>query len=137
RVISDDGSTAFFTSPDALVPQDTNGAGGCPMTLNLGASIPQCQDVYEWKDGTVSLISTGMDKDPALWVGASGNGNDAFFFTHSRLVGWDTDNYSDLYDARVNGGFPEPPPSAVCQGDECQGSAGAPPSTPNSGSSSF
>src|SRR5262249_50453802 len=121
RPLSDDGSTASFTSAAALVPQDTNGV----------------DDVYEWKDGTVSLISTGLEKDPAIWVGASADGNDVFFFSHAPLVGGDTDNYSDLYDARIDGGFPQPPPSISCQGDECQGAAGVPPNAPGSGSSSF
>jgi hypothetical protein len=41
--MSDDGSYVFFDTDDALVPQDTNGT----------------QDVYEWEDGHVYLISGG------------------------------------------------------------------------------
>jgi len=104
-VMSDDGQQVFFGTNDPLAAADTNGR----------------QDVYEWHDGAVSLISDGGDVGGTL-LGASRSGRDVFFFTTQQLVGWDTDPYSDIYDARIGGGFPEPPASVPpCEGDDCQG----------------
>jgi hypothetical protein len=53
-----------------------------------------------------------------------------FFTTRERLVGIDTDDQIDLYDARVDGGIPAqnpPAPAPPCEGEACQGTAsGAP-----------
>ena len=57
----------------------------------------------------------------------SPSGADVFFQTFDRLVPKDTDSQEDTYDARVDGGFAEPPPPPACQADACQGSlSGAP-----------
>jgi hypothetical protein len=104
--MTDDGDRVWFNSFDALVDEDINGI----------------EDVYEWRDGALRLISTGKGDDPATFIGASRSGSDVFFSTLARLVGWDTDRASDIYDARVGGGFPEPPAEGVpCQDDVCQG----------------
>jgi hypothetical protein len=122
RAISDDGRRVFFTSGDALVPQDTDGK----------------LDVYEYDvpTGTVYLLSSGSDPSDSFFMGASGNGEDAFILTRQRLVGWDTDGAYDLYDVRVGGGFPEPATAgSACVGGECQGPLGPPPSSPSFSSS--
>ena len=105
---SDDGRI-FFDTPDALVPGDTNGETDCPPVV-YPAGVYACQDVYEWDDGAVNLISSGVGSDPAYLLGTTSSGEDVFFFTRQRLVGWDLDTGVDIYDARVGGGFPEPPP---------------------------
>ena len=107
--LSDDGRRVFFSTGEALVPEDVNG------------SI----DVYEYDalSGTVHLISNGTERSDSFFMNASSSGNDALFMTRAQLTGSDTDNSYDLYDARVNGGFPEPPPAALpCSGDVCHGS---------------
>ena len=44
---------------------------------------------------------------------------------------------ADVYDARINGGFPaQPSPTLACEGEACQGPL-APPNDPTPGSSSF
>jgi 5-hydroxyisourate hydrolase-like protein (transthyretin family) len=48
-----------------------------------------------------------------------------FFTTEARLVGQDTDELSDLYDARVDGGFPAPKVTG-CVGEGCQGAPPTP-----------
>jgi hypothetical protein len=108
RPISNDGSYAFFDSADPLVPQDTNG------TL----------DVYEWHDGSISLISSGHDAAPSFFLGATPDGSNVFFGTHARLVAADTDIAGDLYDARICIAADPciaPPPSreGLCEGDAC------------------
>jgi NHL repeat-containing protein len=111
HTISDDGQRVFFTTPDALVPEDVNGETGCPvLSTNFSGRTYTCQDVYEWHDGTVSLITPGTGSDPFLLIGATAGGEDVFFATPQRLVGWDIDNNMDIYTAHAGGGFPEPPP---------------------------
>ena len=113
RSLSDDGSRLFFDSSDAITPRDNNTA----------------QDVYEWENGNARLISTGTDNDKSLFVDASATGNDVFFVTRQQLVRQDGDGGFDLYDARVNGGFPVPSSTAPCSGDSCKpGATPAPPS---------
>ncbi|HTZ63860.1 MAG TPA: hypothetical protein VMB51_07120 [Solirubrobacteraceae bacterium] len=94
RYLSDSGRL-FFDSPDALVPQDTNGK----------------EDVYEYepegvgscKDsgGCVGLISSGTSDRESAFLDASENGDDVFFMTSSQLVAADTDQSVDIYDAHV------------------------------------
>jgi hypothetical protein len=110
RGISADGSRVFFTSTDAL----TDDAGD-----NGRAKL------YEWRDGTgVDLVSPADDDAGAVsYVDNSADGVNVFFMTGDALVSGDTDGGGmDTYDARIGGGFPEPPaPPAPCAGDPCQG----------------
>jgi len=107
-----DGKTVFFETSEALVPQDRNGL----------------RDVYEWKEGVVSLISSGQGSSPSFLLGASTNGRDVFFTTSEALTGADADGGGEsIYDAREGGGFPTMSSERPCQGDECRtGSPGAP-----------
>jgi hypothetical protein len=102
--LSDDGSRLFFDSSDDLSPRDTNGL----------------QDVYEYENGHDYLISTGTSDHFSTFVDASADGSDVFFVTRDQLVPQDTDGENDLYDARVNGGFPAPSPVPPCTGDGCR-----------------
>jgi hypothetical protein len=121
RAMTDDGSKVFFTTADALLPQDTNGQ----------------PDVYEYDvaDETLHLISTGQCNCRSEFVGVTASGSDVFFTTAQKLVRIDADGLVDLYDARVGGGIPaqNAPPPAQCQGEACQ-SAVVPPNdaTPSS-----
>jgi hypothetical protein len=116
HALSDDGRFVFFSTPDALVVGDTNGR----------------QDAYEYDfdNGQISLISTGKSTSDSYFVDASADGRDVFFATKEQLVGWDVDTSTDIYDARIAGGFPDPAlPPPVCGGSACQGPlTGAPPS---------
>jgi hypothetical protein len=126
HLISDDGSRVFFNSTEPLVPQDTNGV----------------QDVYEWErngagscrqaPGCIYLISGNLSNDESYLVDASASGNDVFFATRAQLVPQDRNGNVDLYDARVNGGFPQASPE--CTGSGCQAIPPGPPmfSTPTS-----
>lgn len=123
RNISPDGRRAFFTSADALVPEDTNGT----------------TDVYEWQDGERHLISTGRNSSQSTFLGATSSGDDVFFLTREQLVGQDTDDDVDVYDARVGGGLASQNPVAVplCSGDDCREATPAPPAAPQPASGSF
>ena len=130
--ISADGSRVFFDTSQPLVSQDTNGL----------------QDVYEWEregaascptraparldGGCIFLLSGGESADFSYLIDASVSGNDVFFSTRAQLVPRDANTKVDVYDARVNGGFPEF--SLACTGSGCQGVPPAPPifATPSS-----
>jgi hypothetical protein len=120
RYLSDDGSRVFFDSFDMLVPQDTNGK----------------MDVYEYEDGQVHLISGGTSDTDSLFTDASPSGGDVFFTTAQQLVGQDQDSRVDLYDARVNGGFPFAQPVS-CAGEGCRSAPAGPPVLGVPGSATF
>ena len=115
---SADGDRLFFNYPGVLHPRDTN----------------QRPDVYEWEGqgrgtctgvgGCIGLISAGNGLGASL-ADASATGDDVFFTTAGSLLPGDAGGV-DLFDARVGGGFPEPPPPFECEGDDCQG----PPTVP-------
>ena len=104
----DNSGRLFFDSEDSLSAFDTNegvedvyqlepeGVGGC------------------WREGgCVGLISAGSEAVDSNFLAADESGKNVFFTTRDRLVGADTDELIDLYDAREGGGFPpvsEPPP---------------------------
>jgi hypothetical protein len=113
RALSDDGGRVFFESYQPLLLSDTNGqpdvlefeedgAGGCSAA-----------------SGCLYLISSGTSVRASWFVDASADGSEVFFTTNQQLVTADTDDAYDLYDARVEGGFPSPPKSPECLGDGC------------------
>lgn len=111
RVISDDGSRVVFNSDDALVAADGNDR----------------QDVYLYEDGRPRLISTGTSGDISALVDMSPGGRDVFFTTRARLVAADRDSGSDIYDARVGGGFPAAAEEGLpCAGEACRGPLSGP-----------
>jgi hypothetical protein len=124
QVLTDDGRRVFFNSTEALVPEDTNGR----------------LDAYEYDvaSGRVHLLSSGKSTDQSYVIDATANGDDVFILTRERLVGWDVDDRYDLYDARVAGGFPEPPtPAPVCTGEVCRGASRPAPSVDVSASRGY
>ena len=124
RAMSDDGSLVFFSTGEALLPQDTNGK----------------IDVYEYDTttNTAALISSGKSTSDSYFLEASPNGHDVFFTTREQLVGWDNDQAYDLYDARIDGGYAEPPAAALaCSGEACHGTAPGAPRFDSPASASF
>lgn len=59
----------FFSTEDAVIPQDTNGAS----------------DLYEYEEGHVYLISPGDAPDEAVFADASESGDDVFFTTRQQV----------------------------------------------------
>ncbi len=113
--LTDDGGTVFFGSADPLVPSD----------------LDNREDVFEWKEGRISLISTGLSPYNSSLLTGSADGTDAYFFTRDTLVPEDLNgSLVKIYDARAGGGFPYTPPPVSCKAaDECHG-AGSPPPAP-------
>jgi hypothetical protein len=119
--LSSDGHRVFFDSSDALVPRDANGE----------------QDVYEYEDGRVFLLSGGIGGE-SIFADATPNGGDVFFGSFSHLLPQDQDVLRDLYDARVDGGFPPSTSQAPpCGGEGCRGPVGSEPSSPPTASSTL
>lgn len=145
RAVTEDGTSVAFVTAAPLQNTDTeNGAAeSCVEGSNL-AQGAGCE-VYLWHEcagskcadgnaGEVNLISEGSNPQGVIYAGMSAAGSDIFFQTRTQLVGQDTDELGDIYDARVDGGFPAPAPEPSCSGEECQGQPTAGPTftTPNS-----
>ncbi|HXR29756.1 MAG TPA: hypothetical protein VN752_01275, partial [Solirubrobacterales bacterium] len=137
--MTDDGHRIFFGTTDALVSEDVNGTVECPLYEHNGFyPVNACLDVYEWNDGAVHLVSTGTSDKPARLVSSTRTGRDVFVITNERLVGWDRDLNGDIYDARIGGGFPEPPPRpASCEGEACRGTSSVAAPSTGAGSAVF
>jgi hypothetical protein len=133
RALSADGHRLFFDSADQIVPGDVSVA----------------PDVYEWEApgegrcaqggagfhasaaGCLFLVSSGQSVEASIFADASADGRDALFLTVASLLGRDPGSV-DLYDARAEGGFPEPTPPTPCEGDACQ-AVPSPPEDPSPG----
>jgi hypothetical protein len=127
RWMSTNGDRVFFDSEQPLVPQDAN----------------QVQDVYEWeREGTggctsenpprpdrgcVYLLSGGSSRGYSFLIDADASGNNVFL-EHQGPLGQvqAPSDRNELYDVRVDGGFPEA--SLACAGAGCQNGPPAPPS---------
>jgi hypothetical protein len=119
-VVLNDGRT-FFNSSDALVPEDVNSQ----------------QDVYEWVDGRVRLLSTGVGPF-ATYGSASADGRDVYIATRAQLIPSDRDELADIYDARVEGGFTQPTTPSLCESIEgCHGPASSASPFTRTGSEGF
>jgi hypothetical protein len=124
-----EGVQLYFMTNQPLVSQDTN----------------ERQDVYEWESdgsglcrrgsGCIAPLSSVTTPNPAFLIDASADGSDVFFTQRASLVPHAGDEDVKLYDARVDGGFPEP--SLACTGTGCQGAPPAPPQFATPASDTF
>jgi hypothetical protein len=124
RNLSENGGRLFFQSPDALVPQDSGGQ------IN----------VYEWEaqgEGSCALaggctlpISDVAGGGRSSFMDATPTGEDVFIATRDPLVpAADADARANVYDVRVDGGFPvNAPPPTCTNADSCK-----PPVSPQPG----
>jgi hypothetical protein len=109
--MSADGSTVGFVTPQGLVRSDVNGG----------------IDVYQWRDGALRLITDGVSEPqtgaaaPAVAALDADGSNMLFSVAQPGITGFERDGLSNLYDARIGGGFPVPSPAVHCDGDSCQG----------------
>jgi hypothetical protein len=103
--ISDDGKKIVFVTEEALSAVDGNAE----------------TDVYLWTPSRVFLISTGsVGGGAATNTAITPSGQDIYFETAQALTPADGDSATDVYDARIGGGFSFPSPP-VCIGEDCQG----------------
>jgi hypothetical protein len=121
RRMSDDGRTVAFETYNVLDPFD----------WNYGI------DVYQWRDGVVSLLSPGGGAADGQLAGVSPRG-DVFVATKAKLLPWVEDPHRKVYVARIGGGFPAPADdTGTCSGDACQGDPVVGQQPPAPGSESF
>ncbi len=124
-----DGEDIIFTTVERLAAND-HSSGPQLYLWHCASPCPKPEE-----EGEVHMISDGRSSvEPNLHNEASGqdsttamsaSGADIFFSTGTSLVGQDTDELLDYYDARVGGGYPAPVAQAACAGEACQ-----PPPTP-------
>ena len=141
RTMSDDGAFVFFESPVGLTP-------GALDRVPIDAQGDLAENVYEYHGGVVSLISDGRDtsvlsgasgqrqQSAVALIGTDATGADVFFTTADSLVPQDEDTQEDIYDARVDGGFPLTKPQVFCE-SSCQTPAAPRPASPAPSSGSF
>jgi hypothetical protein len=137
--MSEDGQEVFFETTAQLVPQDTNSP---VFTGSSGGSGYPGLDVYEWEadgveegegtgvfcrvaNGCTHLLSAGDDVGPEVFLGASKNGKNVFLASAAQLLPQATPEFTNIYDARVDGGFPQSAPAPECT--SCQGVGSPPP----------
>lgn len=123
----------FFSSPDVLANDAVAGQN----------------NIYEWSHDQVFRLAgapEGAQEHPfagnySTFAGASEEGSDVYFSTSETLSWEDGDQRISVYDARIGGGFPEPPaPPAPCNAtaeDSCQGPAQGAPVVPGAASATF
>ena len=139
RAVLDNGR-AYFNSVSPLVTGDSNGTwdvyqyepfglGDCGPSTGSGMAATTAS-------GCVSLISSGTNSLPSVFMDAGDTGDDIFFATFARLSVLDTDTVVDVYDARVNGAAAKAEQHTECAGEACQ-QRGAPPGEAAPGSSTF
>jgi hypothetical protein len=148
--MSHDGQYVFFMSSVGLTPGalDSLRVG----TANSGGPA-YAQNVYEYHDGDIRLISDGRDASgvpselcgnfsAVCLIGTDATGSNVFFATADQLVPQDTDTQVDFYDARICTTSEPciPAPAAVtppCLGEACHGTPSSPSATLSPGSASF
>jgi hypothetical protein len=142
--MSHDGAFVFFMSPVGLTPRALN-------EVQIGVTAERgepeyAENVYEWHEGQVHLISDGRDasrdrstvcgelptSSSVCLIGSDATGANVFFTTADSLVGSGEETGVDIYDARIcTSGDPcitsPPPPPPPCVGEACHGTpAGSP-----------
>lgn len=111
RWVSEDGSRIVFSTTESLDPSDVDGNEISP---------------YLWSADEGSSLSllpgTGV---PGINAGSqptlSADGSEVAFLSTRRLLPMDGDTSADVYVARANGGYPNPPVPPICLGEACQG----------------
>jgi hypothetical protein len=115
--MSEDGSRIFFDSPDPLLPG---------ISAAVTDTLYPPTNLYEWDHGEVYLISDAS-MNGSVFDGTTPSAQDVYFSTSSPLVPGAQAGYEHIYDARVDGGFPEePPPTNPCGPESCRTLTGTP-----------
>jgi hypothetical protein len=137
RWMSPDGGRVFFDSEQPLVPQDTNGTQDVYEWEREGEGSCTAQAVSPRNHGCVFLLSGGSSRGFSFLVDADVTGANVFFEYEGPLgQAQDPGDRNELYDARVDGGFPQQV-SVSCVGGACQGGAPPQPSFSSPATSGF
>jgi hypothetical protein len=106
--MNESASEIFFESADELVP-------GVPIASAASLS-GSTANIYEWENGKVSLVVDGKGTLTAF-AGTTANGADMFFASEAQFTSVSSGGRLWVYDARVDGGFPEAVPPPPCSED--------------------
>lgn len=125
-VVRDGRPLVFFSSEDDLAP------GAVAGTSNL----------YEWAGGQVFLVAAEGKGENFGFIGAAADATDLYFYAWTALNWEDPEARPAAWDARIGGGFPQPPaPPSPCdaasEGSCPSGPVRAPASPPSAASRSF
>lgn len=135
----DEHGAVVFSSELPLTPGAVQGRSY--RAAESGAIVARAENVYEYRDGQVYLISAAAEatalhyrslpEEEEPLVGIDESGRDIFFTTVDQVSPQDGDTQSNWYDAREDGGFPPVSTQLAC-GETCQSSVPAGPalSTP-------
>jgi len=125
RWVSEDGETIGFGTSEPLSPDDEDGK----------------VNAYLWKNGKlIGLPAAANEFSAELAPSVSIDGSEVGFATTDPLLPQDGDTASDVYIARVDGGFPNPAPLTSCdplQEGACQGTVVPSRTAPAPATSSF
>jgi hypothetical protein len=121
--VSSDDAHVFFDSKEGLVPQDTNGLEDVYEweQAGIGTCGPSNSNYSALSGGCVYLISSGTGSNGSWITGASEDGGNVFFVSNDDLSPNVVENAQEIYDARIDGGFPYTPPVYGCDSGQCQG----------------
>lgn len=149
-IMSDDGSYVFFESPIALTPHALNDVqvGLIERPYYESVEILYAENIYEWHEGQVHLISDGRDTSlfggvysAVHLVGSDSSGANVFFTTADQLVEADTDTAIDYYDARICTAqepcVKQAQPLPLCAGEACHGTPATTPPPPSAPTATF
>jgi len=136
-VASANGDYVFFDTAAALLPSDVDGEVAPAFNGEQESTFfSVSSDVYAWRrdgvdgcshiQGCLGLITTGRGGYLNILIGTTESGRDVFFATSESLLPSDKDTSGDIYDARIGGGFPQPPVHVECEGDSCSTPTSAP-----------
>ncbi len=146
--MSHDGQYVFFQSPVGLAP----GALDDVEVATSNQGTPEyAQNIYEYHDGNVALISDGKDATPVPaspgahssveLLGSDATGANVFFTTFDQLTPQDTDTQRDYYDARICTSEEPcptyPSPALPCSEEGCHAAAAGSPSSQTPASATF
>ncbi len=129
--ISVDGRTVAFETAGRLSERATAAEQGCTSVYVFHAG-------GRLSEGSVHLVSDGRDTQEfkgftcgAEFVGMDEDGTNILFATADSLVAGDTDGgQRDIYDARIDGGFPAATAGWSCEEHGCEGSTNGSVSAP-------
>jgi hypothetical protein len=132
--LDEDGNILAFLTPTALLPADQN-------TARAGQFTEAGQDIYEWRDGRLLLVTDGLsnwtESGTPILGAVSPSGRDIFFSAYAQYTPDALDAYRRVYDARLGGGFEYPKPPPPCPLEVCQGTPKGAPEEPPPGTGAF
>jgi hypothetical protein len=132
RWMSSDGSRVFFDSTAPLVPDATGHQQGVYEWESEGTTECPISSHPPTDSGCVYLLSSGSSPNVATFIEADATGNNAFFEQRGSLGSVsNTSGGEEIYDARVDGGFPAA--IAECAQGNCNPPVQAPGQAPSLG----